>query len=93
MTEYDGWPNGLKIHKDGRIFVTDYKRGIVLVDPDTGKVTPLLETRGSESFKGVNDLFFAANGDLYFTDQGQTGCTTRRAASIATTPPAGSPCW
>jgi len=45
----------------------------VLVDPDTGKVTPLLETRGSESFKGVNDLFFAANGDLYFTDQGQTG--------------------
>ena len=73
VTEYDGWPNGLKIHKDGRIFITDYKRGIILLDPDTGTVTPLLETRGSESFKGVNDLFFAANGDLYFTDQGQTG--------------------
>lgn len=73
VTEYDGWPNGLKIHKDGRIFITDYKRGIVLLDPATGKVTPLIETRGSESFKGVNDLFFAANGDLYFTDQGQTG--------------------
>src|SRR5690606_37819119 len=28
---------------------------------------------GAEGFKGVNDLFFAANGDLYFTDQGQTG--------------------
>ncbi len=26
-----------------------------------------------ESLKGVNDLFFAANGDLYFTDMGQTG--------------------
>lgn len=25
VTEYDGWPNGLKIHKDGRIFITDYK--------------------------------------------------------------------
>ena len=73
VTEYDGWPNGLKIHKDGRIFITDYKRGIVLLDAASGKVTPLLETRGSESFKGVNDLFFAANGDLYFTDQGQTG--------------------
>ena len=24
-------------------------------------------------FKGVNDLFFAGNGDLYFTDQGGTG--------------------
>ncbi len=73
VTEYDGWPNGLKIHRDGRLFITDYKRGIVLLDPASGKVTPLIETRASESFKGVNDLFFAANGDLYFTDQGQTG--------------------
>src|SRR5271167_4179349 len=23
--EYDGWPNGLKFHKDGRIFIADYK--------------------------------------------------------------------
>jgi gluconolactonase len=73
VTEYDGWPNGLKIHRDGRIFITDYKRGIVLLDPASGKVTPLVETRRSESFKGVNDLVFASNGDLYFTDQGQTG--------------------
>ena len=73
ITEYDGWPNGLKIHKDGRIFLTDYKRGIMLLDSATGKVTALVDHRGSESFKGVNDLFFAANGDLYFTDQGQTG--------------------
>jgi gluconolactonase len=26
-----------------------------------------------EGFKGTNDLVFASNGDLYFTDQGQTG--------------------
>ena len=26
-----------------------------------------------ERFKAVNDLFFASNGDLYFTDQGLTG--------------------
>ncbi len=26
----------------------------------------------TEHFKGVNDLVFASNGDLYFTDQGQT---------------------
>lgn len=73
ITEYDGWPNGLKIHKDGRIFITDYRRGIVLLDPQSGKVTPVVETHHSESFKGVNDLFFASNGDLYFTDQGQSG--------------------
>ena len=73
VTEYDGWPNGLKIHRDGRIFIADYKRGIMLLDPASGKVTPLLETVRSESFKGVNDLVFGKNGDLYFTDQGQTG--------------------
>lgn len=73
MAEYDGWPNGLKIHQDGRVFITDYKRGIMVLDPQTGVVTALLENAGSEGFKGVNDLVFAPNGDLYFTDQGQTG--------------------
>ncbi len=73
IVEYTGWPNGLKIHRDGRIFITDYMHGIMLLDPAAGTVTPLLMARYSESFKGVNDLCFAANGDLYFTDQGQTG--------------------
>ncbi|MBB5696610.1 SMP-30/gluconolactonase/LRE family protein, partial [Roseomonas pecuniae] len=36
VAEYDGWPNGLKIHRDGRIFITDYKRGIMLLDPESG---------------------------------------------------------
>lgn len=73
VAEYDGWPNGLKLHKDGRAFITDYKRGIMILDLATGKVTPLIETVRSESLKGVNDLHFAKNGDLWFTDQGQTG--------------------
>ena len=73
IAEYDGWPNGMKIHRDGRIFITCYKRGLMRLDPDTGGVTPFLETAGSEGFRGVNDLTFAGNGDLYFTDQGQTG--------------------
>ncbi|MDE2364150.1 MAG: SMP-30/gluconolactonase/LRE family protein [Hyphomicrobiales bacterium] len=73
VAEYDGWPNGLKIHKDGRIFITDYKRGLVVLDPDSGKVAPFLETFATESFKGVNDLVFGKSGAIYFTDQGQTG--------------------
>ncbi len=73
VAEYDGWPNGLKIHKDGRIFIADYKNGILVLDPSSGKISEVLTHRASESFKGVNDLYFADNGDLYFTDQGQTG--------------------
>ena len=73
IAEYDGWPNGLKIHRDGRIFITDYKHGIMLLDPGRGIVEPVLTHRRSESFRGVNDLFFDNQGRLYFTDQGQTG--------------------
>ena len=71
--QYDGWPNGLKFHRDGRIFIADYKHGIMVMDPVSGRVEPYLQRANLERFKAVNDLFFAANGDLYFTDQGQTG--------------------
>ncbi len=71
--EYDGWPNGIAIHQDGSIFIADYRRGILRCDPKTGRVEDFLTHNQSEGFKGVNDLTFARNGDLYFTDQGQTG--------------------
>jgi gluconolactonase len=73
VCEYDGWPNGLKIHKDGRIFICDYKRGLILMDKERGEIEAILATRNSESWKGLNDLIFAADGSCYFTDQGQTG--------------------
>ncbi len=73
VAEYDGEPNGLKIRADGRIFITDYRNGIMTLDPASGDVTPVLSRRYTEHFRGVNDLFFAANGDLFFTDQGRTG--------------------
>jgi gluconolactonase len=73
VSQYDGMPNGLKIHKDGRIFVTDRKNGVVIVDPVNGKVESFLGPEKLPGYKGTNDLFFASNGDLYFTDQGETG--------------------
>jgi gluconolactonase len=73
VVEYDGEPNGLKIHRDGRIFVADYRRGIMLLDPVRGRIEPYLDRAVIEPFKGINDLVFASNGDLYFTDQGLTG--------------------
>jgi gluconolactonase len=73
VVEYEGEPNGLKIDKEGRIFLADHRQGILLLDPKAGKVIPFLEGPGKQRFKGVNDLIFAKNGDLYFTDQGTTG--------------------
>lgn len=73
VAEYDGEPNGLKIRQDGEIFIADYKHGIMHLNPATGEVTPHCTRWRLESFKGCNDLLFASNGDMYFTDQGQTG--------------------
>jgi len=74
VTEYDGWPNGMKIHPDGRAFIADYKRGILLLDPVSGTVSPVVTTRYDEHFRGCNDLALDRAGRrLYFTDQGQSG--------------------
>jgi gluconolactonase len=73
VAEYAGEPNGLAFHPDGRLFVADYRCGLLSIDIVNGKVTQELSRRNAESFKGLNDLAFARNGDLYFTDQGQTG--------------------
>jgi gluconolactonase len=73
VAEYDGEPNGMKLLDDRTLLVTDYRHGLMRIDIATGRVEPFLERRNSERFKGVNDLVFDAGGNLYFTDQGQTG--------------------
>lgn len=73
IADYGGEPNGMKIHRDGRAFVADHRLGLLSLDLATGNVSPVLERAWGESFRGLNDLVFASNGDLYFTDQGQSG--------------------
>ena len=73
VTQWDGEPNGAKFLNDHELIVTDYRNGLMAVDVARGTVRPFLERRNSERFKGVNDLIFDRAGNLYFTDQGQTG--------------------
>jgi gluconolactonase len=73
VAEYDGEPNGLRIHQDGRIFIADHKRGLLLLDPAVGAVTTLIDRPRLERFKGLNDLIFDSRGNLFFTDQGESG--------------------
>jgi gluconolactonase len=73
IAEWGGEPNGMKLLNERELLVTDYKNGLMVCDIATGAVRPYLERRNSERFKGVNDLCFDSRGNLYFTDQGQTG--------------------
>jgi len=73
VAEWAGEPNGMKFLNERELLVTDYRNGLMVCDIASGTVRPFLERRNSERFKGVNDLTFDSRGNLYFTDQGQTG--------------------
>ncbi|HEX4780813.1 MAG TPA: SMP-30/gluconolactonase/LRE family protein [Usitatibacter sp.] len=81
VAEYDGWPNGLALHRDGTLWIADYRRGLLRLRVSSASGTsqglaepqPILAHRNSESFRGLNDLTFDREGNCYFTDQGQTG--------------------
>lgn len=74
VAQYEGEPNGLKLHKDGRVFFVDRVNGVMELDPANGKIKPFIpRDRLEPGYKGLNDLVFASNGDMYFTDQGMTG--------------------
>lgn len=73
VAQWDGEPNGMKFLSATELLVTDYRNGLVVVDSRSGAVRPFLGRRNTESFKGLNDLTFDSQGNLYFTDQGQTG--------------------
>jgi gluconolactonase len=71
FAEYDGEPNGIAIHQDGRVFVADHMHGILSFD-SKGRMTPVVSRYHAQRFKGVNDLYFDHAGNLFFTDQGVT---------------------
>ena len=73
VAQWNGEPNGMKFLNERELLITDYRNGLMVCEIASGTVRPYLERRNSERFKGVNDLIFDSRGNLYFTDQGQTG--------------------
>jgi gluconolactonase len=73
VAEWAGEPNGMKFLNERELLITDYRNGLMVCDIPSGNVRTYLDRRNSERFKGVNDLVFDSRGNLYFTDQGQTG--------------------
>ncbi|MGE0315368.1 MAG: SMP-30/gluconolactonase/LRE family protein [Lautropia sp.] len=73
IAQWNGEPNGMKFLSEHELVIADYRNGLMACDVRDGIVRPYLERRNSERFKGVNDLIFDSRGNLYFTDQGQTG--------------------
>jgi gluconolactonase len=62
-----GTPTGSKFHKNGNLYVADGDLGILIIEPN-GKMHVAASHWDGQKFRGPNDLAFAPNGDLYFTD-------------------------
>lgn len=73
IAEYPGEPNGMKVVEEGVALIADHKLGLVRLDLATGETEVYFDRPVLERFKGLNDLHIADNGDIYFTDQGQSG--------------------
>ncbi|MBL8584797.1 MAG: SMP-30/gluconolactonase/LRE family protein [Rhizobiaceae bacterium] len=70
---YDGAPNGLQVGPDGMIYVSDRLRGIMRLDTSSGRIELLCgPERSPVGFVGPSDIAIAGNGDIYFTDQGDS---------------------
>ncbi len=67
-----GHDAGKRLLLKGQIFIADYKNGIMQLDPSSGNISQHRTRIRTEPFRSCNDLHFASNGDLYFTDQGQS---------------------
>lgn len=62
-----GMPTGSKFHKNGHLYVADGDLGILDISPQ-GEMRVAADGYQGQKFRGPNDLVFAPNGDLYFSD-------------------------
>lgn len=71
MIDKVGRPVGSKFHADGRLFVCDGIRGLLAMDP-SGDISVLANEYEGKSLNGPNDLTITSQGDVYFTDPGDS---------------------
>ena len=79
-------PNGLRFHKDGRLFGTDHAAGLFWMDTNTHNITWITNKFGDGNFHGANDLIFDKAGGLYFSDARGSGEFVKRGQLFYRTP-------
>jgi lactonase len=60
-------PDGIAIHKDGRLFVACLSGKLAIINPDGSNLT-YVEARYQGKPQSMNDLVFDSNGNFYVTD-------------------------
>jgi sugar lactone lactonase YvrE len=63
-----GRPLGLELLPDGRLLVCDSRRGLLVLDPDTGDLEVLVSEVAGQRMVFCNNATVARSGDVYFSD-------------------------
>lgn len=63
-----GRPLGLELLDGGDLLVCDARRGLLVVDPDTGSVDPLVTEVDGVPMRFCNNAAVAADGTIWFSD-------------------------
>ncbi|WP_439577052.1 SMP-30/gluconolactonase/LRE family protein [Elioraea sp.] len=72
---YPGEPHGLALMPDGSFAVTDYRQGVLRLDPERGTLAPVVTGANTEAFRGLGDITRGPDGSLWFTDPGRSSLT------------------
>lgn len=70
VADTGGRPLGLEQHPDGSIVVCDAAKGLLSLDPRTGRLDTLV-ARGDHHLRLCNNAAVAADGTIYFSDSTQ----------------------
>lgn len=74
IADTGGRPLGIEVDTGGRLVVCDAERGLLRVDPDTGRVETLVAAGtpvGGAPLRVCNNAAVAADGTVYFSDSSQ----------------------
>lgn len=72
VVQYGGEPHGLAFTAEGLLLVSDYRKGILRLDLDSGGLEVVCAQFNTENFRGLSDLVLDPDGNLWFTDSGRT---------------------
>jgi sugar lactone lactonase YvrE len=71
VADTGGRPLGLEWMPDGRVLVCDARRGLLVVDPDSGALETLAVEAGGKPFVFCNNAAVADDGTIYVSDSSQ----------------------
>jgi sugar lactone lactonase YvrE len=66
-----GRPLGIEIDPDGVLLVCDARRGVLRVDPRTGRSEPVVEQVFGRPMRFTNNAAIHSGGDVFFSDSSQ----------------------